>query len=317
MGSSYTLTDLVADVLGGLATVVSTVKAGVNAAWDGIKAAGQFIADTVIALVLEGIKTFVTTLFTSLVVTLSVIFDGLEVQSISPLTLLIHDKQMQFSITVQNNGLAFAFGEKSLEIPRIFEQIMQLETLGIQEFSDFVKLAGITSLIEGAILLLIRGMTDKPQPPNVKVGILALFVAMAHIVSQIWRVQSQSYSPEMKSYLAQFHLFVAISMLNVWTIEFPIPSPLFRANLAIVGAILLEQVNVIIRALFAGGNFMNELLMLTAEMIGAIIGRAWANILIIKPKNPMMAIEMIGYFFTTYLFHILISSYFEFWEVWQ
>ncbi len=279
------------------------------------RAAGKFIVDTVITIVLEGIKTFVTSVFKSIAVTLGFILPGLEIISLSPLVLQVHDKQVQFSMTIRNSDLILSFGEIVVEIPRILTQTSHLETLGLQEFVNFFKLVSITSLIEGGVLLFFRSFMDKPQPPSVKLGMIGLFIAVANTVAGIWK--SRSFSPEMKGYLAQFHLFVATSMLNVWAVEFPKLNSFSHVIKAMVAAILIEQTNVVFRAMFAGVNFMEELLLLTAELIGSVIGRLWAKILIVNPRTPMMAIELLGYFLTTYLFHLLLSSYFEFWGAWQ
>ncbi len=185
-GSSYTLTDLVAELFAGLSTVVSTVKAGVSAAWDGIKTAGQFIADTVkvtVNLVLkEALKLMVKGLFLAVSSLISTITfeeqpDLLKLKtgtsSLVELGLASDSSGLYLEVLL----LAMPKFRLSLYDP-VFLADFQTETLGLtsgQSMSLVVQLANILGFG-----VLMR-MAKTPPNPNY----LTLFQATAMTVGSL------------------------------------------------------------------------------------------------------------------------------------
>ncbi len=134
MGYRYTLTDLVAEVLGGLSTVISTVKAGVNAAWDGIKAAGQFVIANVLQLMIEMMVTAVTEFVRGLLMTAeAVLGSGLAYTEQAGLfDITVAGRQITFGIKARQQGISLTFGNKVLIFSDFFgNTAMDVETLSI------------------------------------------------------------------------------------------------------------------------------------------------------------------------------------------
>ena len=134
MGSSYTLTDLVAGVLRGLSTVVSTVKAGVSVVWDGIKAAGQFIADTVIQVIIDTMVTLITAALRGLLMITDALlgssFSYSESQGI--FIVPIGGINLRIGLSSLQGGIAITFGKAVISIRDLFmNSDLTTETLGI------------------------------------------------------------------------------------------------------------------------------------------------------------------------------------------
>ncbi|RMG39277.1 MAG: hypothetical protein D6732_04335, partial [Methanobacteriota archaeon] len=125
-GSSYTLTDLVAELFSGLSTVVSTVKAGVSAAWDGIKAGASFILREMFRTMLSTLAFAVNSAmkgFASLITAL----DPSMAVDLSGSTVRING--LQLGVEFSNDVLTFFLG-RTISLIDIFGN-PTFETLGV------------------------------------------------------------------------------------------------------------------------------------------------------------------------------------------
>ncbi len=154
--------------------------------------AGQFIVDTVITFILEGIKTFVTTAFTAIALMLEQLFPSIDVISTNPLQISVGGTPLDFSMSVVSRDLSITFGDMVFDLQNVLE--MQVETLGIEDdfnllfFATAIPAAAGEAIFLSIIRLLLsatKGMP--PQAITVSHGIaLGTFLANTVIQYLFW-----------------------------------------------------------------------------------------------------------------------------------
>ena len=113
--------------------------------------------DTVITFVLEGIKTFVTNVFTAIALMLEQLFPLVEVQSTSPLKISVDGNPIVFSMDVVGRGLAITFGDMVFVIQNVLKT--KPKSLGIDEYTFFYALFVNSELPADRYWLIKEGVT--------------------------------------------------------------------------------------------------------------------------------------------------------------
>lgn len=166
----------------GLSSLVATVKAGVSAAWDGIKAAGQFIADTVITAIHTTIKqAAIAALFAVFNIFAALdghqavmVTDGVAIQQngVSILTLQFTSDANGFNFIINNDaGLRI---NSPLRNPQ-----HTFETLGLADhIKDYdMALAGIWMTTMTLVSLTLKIGENAPIDPKMYSAVIALTLA--------------------------------------------------------------------------------------------------------------------------------------------
>ncbi len=177
--ASDTLADVVNDIFGFAGSVMQTMKNAMQQAWDGIKAAGQFIADTVIAAIHATIKQVaIAALFAvfSILAELDggqaiMVTDGVAIQQngVSVLTLQFISDANGFNFIVNNDvGLRI---NSPLRNPQ-----HTFETLGVGDYiKDYDKaLVGIWITVMTLVSLSLKVGESAPVDPKMYLAVIAL-----------------------------------------------------------------------------------------------------------------------------------------------
>ncbi len=167
-----TLADVVAGIFTGVTTALETVKKNLNAAWDGIKSAGQFVTLTVMRTILGSISLLSNLLLTGLF-SVADLFTPLSVDISAPVpALVIGSQTYSFGIEFANDALSLYIGNLRLSIDGIFSPSeITAETLGVNT-AGFWSLAILSEIAGFFPLVIMKRLLV--NPPTVKEGIIAM-----------------------------------------------------------------------------------------------------------------------------------------------
>ena len=161
---SQTLADLVAGIFSGVTSALASVKAGLEAAWDGIKNAGEYILKSVI----NAIFTSFATMFNSLLFSESKIleeiipgFSLLTYNGTGQLTLQFMGAQRTLGMDVKDTDLSIFFPGAGIHIDPFLGA--HVETLGFEQVMSIISniaLSGFTVLADFVLAFIFRNMAD-------------------------------------------------------------------------------------------------------------------------------------------------------------
>ena len=151
-----TLADVVAGIFTGVATALQTVKKGLSKAWDGIKGAGQYVANTVLNAIASAMSTTINLLVTAVSTVLSVFLPISVVSNDGVPRISINGQLYDIGFEHRPNQLLFTVNGNSLDL---FELIFSTpETLSVR-FSEFAgPLFGMEilyTILDTSIFLII------------------------------------------------------------------------------------------------------------------------------------------------------------------
>ncbi len=149
MGSSYTLTDLVGEVFATASTVVNTIKSGVSAAWDGVKAGATFILTEMFRALMNGLVFTVNTALTGFLQVLQTLVPSVTLDLGGSLPKV---NGAEFGLRFANDNLDFMFG-RGIGLADLLGE-PAIETLGMPP-DDVLGLIMIALVIDFFNLLTI------------------------------------------------------------------------------------------------------------------------------------------------------------------
>ncbi|RMG26791.1 MAG: hypothetical protein D6732_20985 [Methanobacteriota archaeon] len=160
--------------------------------WNGIKAAGQFIADTVVQVIIDTMVTLITAALRGLLMTADVLlgssFSYSESQGI--FTVPIGGINLRIGLSSLQGGIAITFGNAVISIRDLFRNPdLTTETLGLEIFDvQLIKSYTFTSLLLSASSLLSGGLI-RAKRHDAAFKILTVGM-IANVVINVFRLNS-------------------------------------------------------------------------------------------------------------------------------
>ena len=276
--------------------------------------AGQFIVDTVITIVLEGIKTFVTTAFTAIALMLEQLFPLVEVQSTSPLKISVDGNPIVFSMDVVGRGLTIAFGDMVFDIKDVLT--IKPETLGlVDNFELFLDTALLSALGESIFLFIVwlllsntRGMPPQAVATAQAIAI-GLFVANAIIQYVSW-VNWVTENKNIKNFSWQYHLWLGLNLIKgvgfyPWIFknkkEVEILQIFSTIGLKIFGEFFTGY------GIVSTNQLKTNLFPMLTQLMGQFVSMSFWMILLQDAKELEMFAFLRGYTFLLGLVHLLVA----------
>ena len=122
--ADYSLTETVAAIWSLAAATIHAVKHAATTLWNGIKAAGQFIMDTVVRAVLESMAFVIDKTMLGLAYVLEALLPQARVVNTNPLTLSLKEKQLVIDAWVQDAGLMLRMGSVVLSFANLLDGVV-------------------------------------------------------------------------------------------------------------------------------------------------------------------------------------------------
>ncbi len=217
-----TLVDVVAGIFTGVATALETVKKNLNAAWDGIKSAGEFIVDTVWDGILQTIVVSVRALSEAILAILPVFLP--RATSVAPGAIKFGDTVFNLDISSNSGGLTITFGDYSISIPNILSLISPPETLSLTfdqmvGFINAVLYSIYSTFLVNSFVLILTNLFYVETVPSVQTRLVlaAMFIGLITFLTNLVTQQGILSDRQWKAYsyyMAIFHLFTFINLTD-------------------------------------------------------------------------------------------------------
>ena len=217
-----TLADVVAGIFTGVTTALETVKKNLNAAWDGIKSAGEFIVDTVWEGILQTIAVSVRALSEAILAILPLFLP--RATSVAPGVIKFGDTVFNLDISSSGGGLAITFGDYSISIPNILSLISPPETLSLTSdqiigFSSAAVFSVMQTMLVNTFAFILTNLFYVETVPSVqtRLVLVAMFIGLITFLTNLATQQGNLSDRQWKAYsyyMAIFHGFTAISLIS-------------------------------------------------------------------------------------------------------
>ncbi len=217
---SKTLVDVVAGIFTGVTSAVQAVKDGLSAAWDGVRSAGEFIADTVIRTILTSMRVSLVEAFSAFFSVLASQLGGTfrrdcEVMTIGVFgrTVILEIVQGQYTLDFTANGSSIyvfdSFGVEMLGLSSEARRCMLLY-FALSLLSAFMILTAKSQGASGMTLwpLLIGGVI---------VGMMGFFMVFIEAMSRA--LDGRSAEPTLYEWNRVFGGLFTMSVISVIILE--------------------------------------------------------------------------------------------------
>ncbi len=217
-----TLADVVAGIFTGVTTALETVKKNLNAAWDGIKSAGQFVTNTVLNAIGSGISSLLNKFIRVLLISINSVL-GTEIRAEENL-LRINNEFYRFAVQFNNSKLNLVIFNSTIALLDL-SSMFEVETLGPEEalvdiYQYFTEGTGLEMLklsiamILGEIFLsTVIGISDNAIATY---GQYALYIILLAFLYQLFRsggIFGPKPSPEVAAALSEYNTFMVLYLM--------------------------------------------------------------------------------------------------------
>ena len=214
------LADVVAGLFTGVTTALETVKSNLNAAWDGIVAAGNYIQENILLPIVESVKNFLTKLLLSIGYYLaqyfpvSVVGEKLLVGSIELGLKISSDLEINFII----NGETFVRISQSYLIP-----IIEIETLGpdpnayLMAVTDYLSTMAFASIL--AFQTMNTGLSELSDNLGIQTATMSIGITMTQLLVSVIDGANPDNRDFLRNNLYWIMVYHMAAFLGLWAID--------------------------------------------------------------------------------------------------
>lgn len=183
--------------------------------------AGQFIADTVITLVLEGIKTFVNLAFTGIALMLEQLFPSIDVISTNPLQISVGTAVIDFFVAVSDSDLKLQLSNTLFDFGPVLSTLFYLgqETLSVDDLTFGLLLSAMYgfSLNEIVTVIAVSMLANDPKMLPV---ILPMVIGIGYLL-YLGNTEIAGSITGSKPLIGWFHFGVFVGLLSEIILHIP------------------------------------------------------------------------------------------------
>jgi hypothetical protein len=229
-GVNIRLADLVNQVFDISGFVLSSIRDELNKAWEGVKSAGEFIANEVLSTLYKSVELMLKSVllgFTNVIASFNTNLD-IQFEETTGLQVNTGSSILTLNFESNNNGLYFILNDIKISFLNLFTQIELEAPETLSLFDGYNPVGEISEIFESLLtsgwwifatligVSIIKTVMQMPIEPAAKVGIVLgsiLTYYISSIAQEVLQISNSENTQKNKDAITEFHISTGLSML--------------------------------------------------------------------------------------------------------